>query len=179
MSSLLPSGVFLGTTVLAALWIASRRRSAPESTEARRRAARALVVAVGAQGLHFLEEAATGFPARFGALFGVPEMPGFVFFAFNLAWLAIWVASIAGVRSGRAAAFFAAWFLAIAGVLNGIAHPMMALGVGAYFPGLVSGPVVGVAGVWLGSELLRATEPKDPGDGADRADTAQASEDRE
>ena len=160
MSSLLPSAVFLGVAGLAAIRLASVRWSPPDHSEKRRKAARALAVAVGAQGAHFIEEATTGFYAQFGELFGVPGMPRSFFLAFNLAWLAIWVASIPAVRSGQALGFFAAWFLAIAGMLNGVAHPMFAIAAGAYFPGLVSAPVIGAASVWLWLQLRRATAPK-------------------
>lgn len=58
-------------------------------------------------------------------------------------WLGIWVLSVPGLRSARAFAFFAAWFLAIAGMVNGIVHPLLAIFVGVYFPGLVSSPFIG------------------------------------
>lgn len=80
-----------------------------------------------------------------------------LFVAFNVTWIAIWMASIPFLRLGRRPAFFAAWFIAIAGVLNGIAHPMMAIASGGYFPGLVTSPIIGVAGVVLWQRLLRAT----------------------
>ena len=123
-------------------------------------AARALAVAVGVQSIHFTEEAATGLHARLGPLFGLPAMPLSMFVAFNLTWIAIWVAAIPGVRSARAPALFAAWFLAIAGMVNGIAHPLLAVAAGGYFPGLISSPVIGSAGVWLWVRLRRATLPR-------------------
>jgi hypothetical protein len=64
------------------------------------------------------------------------------------------------VRSARAPALFAAWFLAIAGMVNGIAHPLLAVAAGGYFPGLISSPVIGSAGVWLWVRLRRATLPR-------------------
>ena len=48
--------------------------------------------------------------------------------------------------------------LAIAGTFNGIAHPALALAAGGYFPGLISSPVIGVAGVLLWRSLLRSTQ---------------------
>jgi hypothetical protein len=95
-----------------------------------------------------------------GDLLGLPGIPLSVFVVFNLMWLGIWVASVPGLRSARAAAFFAAWFLAIAGMFNGIAHPLLAIAAGGYFPGLVSSLFIGVVSVWLWLGLRRATRPR-------------------
>lgn len=84
-------------------------------------------------------------------------MPLSFFVCFNLAWIAIWITSVRLLRRGRRAAFFAAWFLAIAGVLNGVAHPLMALASGGYFPGLITSPIIGIAGVILWRRLRGAT----------------------
>ncbi len=157
MLSLLPSLVVLGLAALAALLLARSRRSPPEKVAGRGAAARAFAVAVAVQGVHFAEEAATGFHQRFGPLFGLPPMPFSVFAAFNLAWIAIWIASVPGLRSANAAAFFAAWFLAIAGMLNLAGHPLLAVAAGGYFPGLVTSPLIGAAGVWLWRRLETAT----------------------
>lgn len=157
MLSVLPSMIVLGLAALAALQRALSRRSPPENTAERRAAASALALAVGLQSVHFIEEAATGFHVRLGALLGLPGMPLSLFVVFNLVWIGIWIASVPGLRSARVAAFFAAWFLAIAGMFNGLAHPLLALGAGAYFPGLVSAPFIGAAGVWLWLRLCQAT----------------------
>jgi hypothetical protein len=158
--NLLPSIVALGLAALAALHLALSRRSPPEKVAERSGAARALALAVGLQSVHFAEEAATGFHERFGAVFGLPGMPLTGFVIFNLAWLGIWLASIPGLRSARTFAFFAAWFLAIAGMLNGIAHPLLAVAEGGYFPGVVSSPLIGAASVLLWLRLRRATHPQ-------------------
>ena len=160
MLSLLPSIVVLGLAALAALFLARRRPSPSENVAERRGAARALSLAVGVQGIHFAEETATGFHERLPALFGLPGMPLSLFVVFNLAWLAIWVASVPGLRSQRLGAFFAAWFLAIAGVFNGIAHPLLAVAAGGYFPGLVTSPFIAGASVWLWLRLREATRPE-------------------
>jgi len=165
MLNLLPSIIALGLAALFAWVLALHRRSPPESTAERRAAARALAVAVGLQSIHFSEEVATGFHERFPALFGLPAMPLSLFVAFNLAWLGIWIASVPGLRSARLPAFFAAWFLAIAGALNGVAHPILAFAAGGYFPGLVSSPFIGGAGLWLWLQLLGATSPTGGPDG--------------
>lgn len=165
MLSLLPSIVALGLAAVAALVLALNRRSPPENVAQRSAAARALTFAVCIQALHFVEESVTGFNEQFPGLFDLPAMPFSVFVVFNLAWLAIWAASIPGLRAARTAAFFAAWFLAIAGTLNGVAHPVMAIAAGEYSPGLLSSPVIGAASVWVWFSLQRATRA---GDDADR-----------
>jgi hypothetical protein len=160
MLSVLPSIFVLGLAALAALLLVLNRWSPPERTRARSAASRALALSVGIQGVHFVEEAATGFHERLGSLLGLPGIPLSVFVIFNLMWIGLWIASIPGLRSGRAVAFFAAWFLAIAGMVNGIAHPLMAVAAGRYFPGLVSSPLIGVASFWLWLQLRRATQAR-------------------
>ena len=157
MLNALPRIIVLGLAALAALLLVLRRRSPPEKVTERLAAARSLALAVGVQSVHFAEEAATGLHERLGALLGLPGIPLSVFVVFNLMWLGIWAASVPGVRSARAVAFFAAWFLAIAGMFNGIAHPLLAIAAGGYFPGLVSSPFIGAASVWLWLRLRRAT----------------------
>ena len=159
MLSLLPSTVVLGLAALAALHLTLNRSSPSQLQSERALAARALALTTAAQALHFLEEAATGFNEELGGLLGLPSMPFAFFMVFNLVWIGIWVASVGMVRSGRPFAFFAAWFLAIAGMFNGIAHPALALAAGAYFPGVVSSPVIAGLSVWLWLRLRDATWP--------------------
>lgn len=163
MSGLWPSGLALGLAALAAAWLVAARSSPPE-LDRRVDASRALAVALVLQGLHFAEEAATGFDARLGALFGLPGMSRALFVAFNVGWLGIWAASVPAVRRGLGFGLFAGWFLAIAGTLNAVAHPLLAVASGGYFPGLATSPFVGAAGLWLGSRLLRATAPRAAGE---------------
>jgi hypothetical protein len=155
--SLLPSAIVLGLAALAALYLVMSRRSSPENVAERLAAARTLALAVGVQSVHFVEEATTGFHERLGALLGLPSMPLSFFVTFNLTWLAIWVVSVPGLRSARSGALFAAWFLAIAAMFNGIAHPLLAIAEGGYFPGLFSSPFIAAAGVWLWLRLRGAT----------------------
>lgn len=159
MLSLLPSLFVLGLAALAAVVLARTRPSRPENVAERSAAARALALATAVQAVHFTEEATTGFPERLGALLGLPAMPMSFFVVFNLTWLLIWIISVPGIRTARAFAFFAAWFLAIAGMVNAIAHPLLAIASGGYFPGLVTSPLIGAAGVWLWFRLREATHP--------------------
>ena len=61
MLSLMPSALALGLAALAAVVLARTRESPLERAAERKAASRALAVAVGAQGVHFAEEVATGF----------------------------------------------------------------------------------------------------------------------
>lgn len=157
MLSLVPSVIVLGLVAIGAARLTQRRFSPVEAANERIAASTALGLATASQSAHFVEEWATGFHARFPALLGMDPIPLPFFVTFNLVWIAIWIVSIPFLRRGRKSAFFAAWFIAIAGVLNGIAHPMMAIASGGYFPGLVTSPVIGLAGVILWKRLQRAT----------------------
>jgi hypothetical protein len=157
MMSLIPSIAALGLAAFAAVHLTRRYPSPIERTMERATASRALALATAIQGGHFAEEWATGFHVRFPALFGLEPMPLPLFVAFNLTWIAIWIASVPLLRSARKFAFFAAWFLAIAGMLNGVAHPLMAAASGGYFPGLISSPFIGLASVYLWRRLHGAT----------------------
>ncbi len=161
MSSIAPSLIVLGLVACAAAYLALHRRSPPGLAAERARAARALAVATLAQSVHFAEELATGFHVHFPALFGLEPMPLSFFLGFNLAWIALWIASIPLLCSARAVAFFAAWFLAIGGMLNGIAHPGLTLASGGYFPGLFTSPLVAIAGIALWRRLSVATPGSD------------------
>ena len=157
MWSALPSVVILGLVAVAAARLAQTRSSPDEAVTERIAASRALGIATAIQSAHFAEEWITGFHTRFPALLGLDPMPLSFFVPFNLTWIAIWIASIPFLRLGQRAAFFAAWFLAIAGILNAVAHPMMAIASAGYFPGLITSPGIGIAGVILGRRLLIAS----------------------
>ncbi len=157
MRSVAASIAILGLVAVVAALLARRRICPHGLAQERIDASTVLVFATAIQAAHFAEEWATGFHIRFPALLGLEPMPLAFFVPFNLAWIAIWVASVPFIRLGRAPAFFAAWFLAIAGMLNGVAHPLMALVSGGYFPGLVTSPVIGVAGIILWRRLHAST----------------------
>lgn len=160
MSALTLPGIVLGPAAAAAAYLALARWSPPARDGDRRASGRILLVAIACQGLHFVEETATGFPERVGEVLGVPGIPFGFFVAFNVAWLVVWIVSVPAVRSGRALGFFAAWFLAVAGMINGVAHPALAVVERGYFPGLASAPVVGGVCVLLWRALRRATVPR-------------------
>jgi hypothetical protein len=119
------------------------------------------VVGAGAAGVvlqtaHAAEELLTGFPARFSTLLGLAPWSPEAFAAFNLAWLAVWTLCLVALARRGAAPAWPLWFLAMAQVLNLAAHPLLALAVGGYFPGLVTAPAVGATGIVLARRLLRA-----------------------
>lgn len=157
MISLVPSVVVLGLVALAAAYLAHSRQFPTGLAAERVTASQALAVATVVQSAHFAEEWATDFHARFPALFGLEPMSLPAFIAFNSVWIVIWFASVRPLRSARKPAFFAAWFLAIAGILNGIAHPLMAVAAGGYFPGLMSSPFIGLVSVFLWNRLRSAS----------------------
>ena len=157
MPGMPPSLLILGLVAIVAAYLARSRQYAENRLAQRRTASKALAVATVVQCVHFSEEWATGFHVRFPALFGLEPLPLSLFVAFNLVWIVLWFASVKPLRSANKGAYFAAWFLALAGALNGIAHPLMAVSVGGYFPGLVTSPLIGVAGVYLWRRLLRSS----------------------
>ena len=132
------------------------------ATDRRTRARLSLfaMLAIAAQGVHFAEELHAGFHARFPAQFGLPPWsPGF-FIIFNATWLLVWSLAVAGARAGMAFALWPLWFLALALVVNALAHPLLALRVGGYFPGLITAPLCAAAGVMLLRQLALSTAPR-------------------
>lgn len=123
----------------------------------RRRFLLILAAAILGQCIHFIEELATGFHLRFPVLLGFSPWTSVFFVSFNLGWIVVWVLAAFGLRFGLVAALVPVWFLALALFLNGVAHPLMALREGAYFPGLYSSPLVGVLGILLLGGLKKLT----------------------
>jgi hypothetical protein len=159
--------VLLGTAGLTAAagiaLILAISRGAIDQDEARIRAAvRAATAAVLIHSSHFAEEFATGFHERFPEMLGLSSWSPGLFVSFNVFWIATWAVSIRGLAARRRIALWPLWFLGIASGLNGLAHPLLALRFGGYFPGLVTSTLSGVAGVLLFRRLLLATAKRDP-----------------
>jgi hypothetical protein len=133
-------------------------RVPPTSRDAERRRTNTLfVVGVLFQVLHFAEEYSMRFFDRFPPVLGLsPWSPSF-FVIFNVCWIGIWICAAFGLHAGYRLAFFPVWFFAIAAIANGIAHPLLSLRVGGYFPGLLTSPILGVVGILLWSRLIAAT----------------------
>jgi len=147
----------LTAACLVALVLTLTRGPVTATREQRVVVARLAAFALLAQAAHFAEELATGFNRQFPEVLGLAPWSAQFFVAFNAVWLAIWSLSIPAVGCGFRPALFPLWFLGIGSVLNGVAHPLLALRAGGYFPGLLTCPLVAVAGVLLLGGLARLT----------------------
>jgi hypothetical protein len=121
-----------------------------------------LSIGLGIQLAHFAEEYFTGFYQRYPPLLGLAPWSSDFFVIFNLSWLGIWTWALFVLGEGSRLASGAVWFFALAAIANGIAHPVLAVIGGGYFPGLFTAPFLGAAGVWL-LMCLRATIEVRPG----------------
>lgn len=155
--SYLPSVIALIPIFLIALYLTLSRPEIDPSAFARRRLSAAAFFAIVAQTFHFIEELSGGFGSKLPEALGLPPMNESFFVSFNLAWIFVWVVSVWGLRSGHSVALAPLWFLGLAEVLNSIAHPLLAIRTGGYFPGLYTVPLVGIAGILLVRELYNAT----------------------
>jgi len=154
--------VLLGTAGLWAAGVAALlltlARTGVEADSARLTStARLAAVTVFVQVAHFAEEFATGFYRRFPELLGLSPWSPRVFLTLNLFWLGIWCVSIGGLKARRRVALFPLWFLGIACVVNAVAHAAFSIRAGGYFPGLVTSPFVGAAGISLLRRLFLIT----------------------
>jgi hypothetical protein len=162
LRSILVGTAGLAAAAVAALILTVSRRPIDVDEPRLRSTVRLAIVAILFQSAHFAEELATGFHQRFPPVLGLAPWPPGFFLCFNLVWLAVWAASAWGLAARRRAALFPLWFLAVAGVANGVAHPLLSIRAGGYFPGLVTSPLVGIAGVLLFRQLLAITGGTEP-----------------
>ncbi len=151
-----------GLTVgaIAALLLTVFRAPVAVPADERRHTTALFVVGVSFQGLHFVEEYSTRFFERFPAVLGQSPWSPTFFIVFNVCWLAIWIIAAFGFQAGHRWAFFPVWFFAIAAIVNGIAHPLLSLRIGGYFPGLLTSPLLAVVGLWLWLRLVAMTSPR-------------------
>jgi hypothetical protein len=157
LRSILLGTAGLGVAALGAL-VLTLTRAHPTSDRTELRAATWVALAtLLVQAAHFVEELATGFRQQFPEQLGLVAWPRSFFVAFNLLWLVVWTASLPGLFRRRRAALAALWFLGLAALANGVAHPLLALRVDRYFPGLLTSPILGVAGFLLLRRLARIT----------------------
>ena len=142
----------LWVAAVAALVLALAGRARPLDSPRVRAAACA---AVALQLAHCTEEYLTGFAQQFPPVLGLSPWSSGFFLAFNASWLLVWAAAIGALFRDRTplAARAALWFLALAGMLNAVAHPLLALRAGGYFPGLVTALPLGLAGGVLAARL--------------------------
>jgi hypothetical protein len=156
-----PPALFAGTAGLSvaafvALLLTALRKPVDDAA-ARERAVRLFLIGLAAQSLHFMEEFVTRFQDRFPALLSLPAWSNNFYVIFNLLWMCVWILSAVAWQKGSRLAFFPVSFFALASIANGIGHPVLAVLVHGYFPGLVTSPVVGIIGVLLFVRLLRLT----------------------
>lgn len=145
----------LAAAGLAALWLTlSRCEISPADVVRVRMLAGITVLAHAA---HFSEEYYAGFYIRFPELFGLGSWPASFFIVFNGVWVAIWLLCIAALARLPRVAVFPIWFLGIASAANGLIHPILAVAVDGYFPGLWSSPFVGILGLLLLRRITSAT----------------------
>jgi hypothetical protein len=159
LRSILLGTAGLSAAALVAVLITLTRGLPASEPAALQGAARVAGLAVTAQSVHFVEELATGFHRRFPEQLGLAPWPLSFFVTFNVFWLVVWTLSCRGLVRGRQAALAALWFLGIAGLANGVAHVLLSLRTGGYFPGLVSSPFVFGLGLLLVRRLAAATRP--------------------
>jgi hypothetical protein len=152
----------LYTLAALALALTLRRRVSAQSTDDRDRLIDLVLLGIAAQCLHFTEEFLTGFQVRAPRVLGLVPWSSEFFVTFNLVWLAVWMVSIVGIRHGIQIAFFPVWFFALAMTGNGVAHPLLSVATGGYFPGLFTSPVVGGIGLALLSRLWKTTRITSP-----------------
>jgi hypothetical protein len=115
------------------------------------------------QAVHSIEEYAFRLydvllPARaVSAAFGLPPSLGFAIAntLFVLFGLWCWVAR---VRPQRPGARGLAWFWALIEIGNGLAHLVLAVAAGGYFPGLWTTPLLLALGLWLALRLARSSK---------------------
>jgi hypothetical protein len=160
LRSILTGTAGLGIAAIAAIALTVARERVSQDPVKRRTAVRAAVVAILAQSAHFAEELATGFHERFPAQLGLSPWSVRFFIVFNLTCLVVWALSCRGLAAGRPPAVAALWFLGLAALLNGVAHPLLAIRAEAYFPGLLTSPFVGLAGILLVRRLALATRAR-------------------
>ena len=98
------------------------------------------VLALAIQFLHFTEEYVYGFHSKVGELMeGMPPFNTDTFVAFNMIAYCLFLLAGVVMYKGMKFPMIVVWFFTIAGVLgNAVLHPLLAISVGGYFPGLLT-----------------------------------------
>jgi hypothetical protein len=98
------------------------------------------LLALAIQFLHFAEEYVYGFHNRVVELVdGMPPISANLFVIFNMTAYCLFILGGLGIYKGAKFSMILVWFFAIASVMgNAIWHPLFAVRVGGYFPGLYS-----------------------------------------
>jgi uncharacterized protein with HXXEE motif len=102
-------------------------------------------------------------PARFiSSLFSDDLATGFAIFNAGLVLFGL-LCYVAWVRPGRPAARALAWLWIVIELVNGIGHPAIALAQGAYFPGVLTAPVLLALSIYLALRMTRDLAAPKPG----------------
>jgi hypothetical protein len=149
--------VIVGVVALVLTW---RRGLRVSSANGLRRTGRIFSVGLLFQIIHFLEEYSTGFHRLYPPVLGLTPWSSSFFLSINLFCIAIWVWALFSLKEGSRLGLAPIWFFALAGLANGIGHPLLAVYVGGYFPGLLTAPLVAFTGGWLFVRLLKTTAPR-------------------
>ena len=97
------------------------------------------LMALALQFLHFTEEYVYGFHQRVTEIMaGMPPFHVNVFVAFNMIAYSLFLLGGLGMYKGMKPAMVIVWFFTIALLGNAIWHPLLAVRVGGYFPGLLT-----------------------------------------
>ena len=114
-----------------------------------------------AQAAHSVEEYVFGLyqvfgPARFvSGLLSDDLARGFIIANAALVLFGLWC-YMARVRTGHRSAVAWAWLWVFVECGNGVAHPVIALMRGAYFPGVATAPALLALSIYLAAQILRA-----------------------
>jgi len=148
-----PAIVFLdiGLVIAFLVWVAQKKATAEPDIVG------LYLAAVSIQCIHFLEEYLTGiqteFPKPFGYIWSDQQ-----FVTLNLVWLAVFVVTGVGVHYKIRLSYLVVYYFAIiGGIANGLAHPLLSLMKGGYFPGLFTSPFVLIVGLALLRRLMKGS----------------------
>jgi hypothetical protein len=104
---------------------------------------------------HATEEYLTGFHRRLPAFVGSAPWSDAQFLTFNVVWFTIFVTAWATHRCHTLSALVILFFALGGGVGNGLAHVILTLAEGAYFPGTWTAPLCAIVGGLLLWRLFR------------------------
>ncbi|NNE99089.1 MAG: hypothetical protein HKN25_08725 [Pyrinomonadaceae bacterium] len=152
---LAPAGLYI--PLLIALLLTFTRSPHRDSNGAPVSFVGAFLIGIAIQCAHFIEEFITGFHILFPTLFGLTPVSAELFVGFNVSWLGIWSLAAFGIIRGVRVAYFPVWFFGLAMSLNGVAHPILSVWTGGYFPGLFTSPAAGIIGIVITTRLFRST----------------------
>lgn len=157
LQSILIGTFGLSLAAMASLYLAFRRNTIKKSHH--KRLVQLVVLGTFFHLIHFAEETLTGFYTAFPEFLNLAPWPVSFFVTFNLICVALWLTCIPFIKNHQTA-LAPIWFLSIASTINLIAHPLLSLAVGGYFPGLYSSPLVGILGITLAKTLFKETKHK-------------------